>query len=446
MNTHAMKTLAVCLFSSLAFACGATGGAPGGDPPDGGAIVDDAGDRGGDGGGHDDAGGDGGVDDGGGGGDDGGGGGTVTPVPLSACASTLTTYTTLPTGVSLPPAQTDPGPLMTRDARAFLFLESSALWTTSQAGSASTVARPAAIADGDYFGGFASVSGVSVITFQRGTTPYAVTYDGATFGDAHTIPCTAVGSGCVAHAAGDGHLWVRTGNVFYEQTGATFANRGGGPAGPLLWDVDAAGTVIVLGVGDSTQDERLSVWKLAAGAGGWTKVGALHGSDVAAVDPLIEGGFQLTGGVGIGPGTIAPDGSIHVFSDPRCIGTGQRNKTQVYARSRDGVTWSVEVLPAADELYAGNVSWKHAAFWASDYDNVRYVTMTSTEPSYDGFSYSYPDRRYDVVGRCLDANGDATFGSLATTRHRGWTVRGYAAFSETGAVSLLTQDGLTQAE
>lgn len=365
-------------------------------------------------------------------------------MPLSACASTLTTYATLPTGVTLPPAQTDPGPLMTRDARAFLFLENSALWTTSQAGSASTVARPAAIADGNYFGGFSSVSGVSVITFLRNSAPYAVTYDGASFGDARAIPCTSVGVGCVAHAAGDGHLWVRTGNVFYEQTGDTFANRGGGPAGPMLWDVDAAGTVIVVGTGDSTQSERLAVWKLAAGAGGWTKVGALHASDLAAVEPLIEGGFQLSGAVG--PGTIAPDGSIHVFSDPRCIGTGQRNKTQVYARSRDGVTWTVEVLPAADELYAGNVSWKHAAFWASDYDNVRFVTMTSVEPYYDGYSYSYPDRRYDVVGRCLDAGGAPTFGRLATTLHRGWTARGYAAFSETGAVSLLTLDGLTQAE
>lgn len=310
--------------------------------------------------------------------------GVVTPIPLAPCATAPATWGPLPTGVTWPQVY-DPGPLMTHGARAFVFLEGSQLWTIAHAGSASTAAKPS------------------------------------------------------ARAAPDGHVWVRTAGAFHEQTGATFANRGGGPAGPLYWDVDGAGAVIILAYGDTQQAEKLAVWRLAAGAGGWTKVGALHAADVAPVS--IEGGFALGS---FGPGTIARDGSIHVFSDARCIGTGQRNKTQLYARSRDGVTWSVEALPSADALHAGNVTWSHNAFWASDYDNARLVITSSPAPTFDGWEYHYPDRRYDLVGRCLDAQGNATFGRLASTRNPGWTTRGYASISATGATAFLTSDGLVQ--
>lgn len=347
-------------------------------------------------------------------------------------------YGPLPTGVSFPQSS-EPGPLMARDTRAFLFLEGSALWTTARAGSSTTSARPSALAGASSLGAFASLSRVSVITFQRAGTSRAVSFDGTTFGAEVATPCA--GSPCTARAAGDGHVWVRAGTTFHEQTGTTFANRGGGPVEPLLWDVDAGGTVIVVGNALPASGEVLVVWKLAPGAGGWTKSGALLQSDVAAA-PTIEGGFQLSAGLG----AIAPDGSIHVFSDARCIGTGDRNKTQVYLRSRNGTQWSVETLPDATTLYAGLLSWRHAAFWAGGYDAARYVTVTSPKPAFDGFTWTYPDRRYDVVGRCRNASGAAIFARMATVALPGWTTRGYATFSETGAAAILTDRGLSQIE
>ncbi len=384
--------------------------------------------------------------DGGGGADamtggDGGGGGTGV-VPVVPCTTPVVTTGPLPTGVNF--GQTgDPGPLMARDARAFVFLEGSTLWTIAQAGSASTVARPAELANATSLGAFASVSGRSAVTYLRQSMPRARSFDGMTWGAERTLPCTQMGLACSVRAATDGHLWVYTNSAFHEDSGGTFVNRGGGPALPLYWDVDRTGAVVLLAAGATGSGDKLVVWKLAAGAAGWTRVGALRDTDVAGVEPSIEGGFRFGTA---GPGTIAPDGSIHLFSDSRCIGTGDRNKGQAYARSRDGITWSVELLPAATTLHAGNLTWHHSSFWASDYENARFVVTSSVAPTFDGFQWQYPDRRFDVVGRCLDPAATPTFGLLATTRLRGWTTRGYTRFSETGAASLLTDEGLTQTQ
>jgi hypothetical protein len=74
------------------------------------------------------------------------------------------------------------------------------------------------------------------------------------------------------------------------------------------------------------------------------------------------------------------------------------------------------------------------------------VTTSSPKPTFDGFEYHYSDRRFDVIGRCTDPQGNATFGRLASTRYPGWTTKGYASFSSTGAASFLTNDGLVHAE
>lgn len=430
-----MKPILLALF---VVGCGPSGNNAGGDDVadvDGGAGDRDGGSSG------DGSDGDGGASDGGTS-DGGTDGGPVTPVPLAPCADAPTTWGPLPTGVTWP-QHYDPGPLMTRGDRAFVFLEGSALWTIAQAGSASTAAKPAALDSSTYLGGFSSLAGPHVLTFLRQSVPHARTFDGTSFGPDLSIPCSNLGADCVVRAAPDGHVWVRTGGAFHEQTGTTFVNRGGGPAGPLYWDIDASGAIVMLSPGDFALAEKLAVWKLAAGAGGWTKAGALLTSDVAAVASTIEGGFALGS---FGPGTIAPDGSFHLFSDARCIGTGQRNKTQVYLRSRDGVQWEIETLPSADTLHGTNVTWSHNAFWASDYDNVRVVITSSPKPTTDGFQWFYPDRRYDLVGRCLDTQGNPTFGRLASTRNPGWTTRGYASFSSTGAAAFLTSDGLVQVE
>jgi hypothetical protein len=423
------------LFALLLAGCSEAGN--GGVQPDGNTSAHDGG-AAGDGSDQDGgSGGDGGTSDGGndGGNDSGPDGGTVTPIPLEACANAPTKWGPLPTGVTWPQLY-DPGPLMTQGSHAFVFLEGSTLWTIANAGSASTATKPAELADSTYLGGFRSLAGPNVLTFMKQNVPHARTFDGTTFGPDLAIPCNYLGADCVVRAAPDGHVWVRNNNVFHEQTGTTFANRGGGPAGPMYWDIDATGAIVMLAYGDTGLGEKLAVWKLAAGAGGWTKLGALLASDVASV--TIEGGFQL------GSAIIARDGSFHVLSDARCIGTGQRNKTQVYIRSRDGVQWNVETLPNADTLHAGNVTWSHNAVWANDYDNARFVITSSPKPTFDGWDYHYPDRRYDLVGRCLDTQGAATFGILASTRNIGWTTRGYASFSSTGAAAFLTSEGLVQ--
>jgi hypothetical protein len=304
---------------------------------------------------------------------------------------------------------------------------------TAAQGSAVTAALPATLAGGQGFASRTSLSGETVITFSDASQTLAVNFDGASFGAAVQVPAGE------ARAAGDGHLWIYGGGVFYEQAAQGFANRGGGPVAPSLWDVDSAGTVWVLGSGDAT--EVLAIWKLSPGASGWTKAGSLKKTDVAAIGATIEGGFQLGAD---GPGVLAVDGSFHLFSDARCIGTGDHNKVQAWARSKDGVSWDVQALPSADSLTGGLLTWKDLAFWAADYDKVRYVTESSPAPQFDGSNWYYPDRRFDLIARCLDGKGQPTFARVASVPLPGWTDPGFTGFSPFGLATMLTGKGLTQ--
>jgi len=134
-----------------------------------------------------------------------------------------------------------------------------------------------------------------------------------------------------------------------------------------------------------------------------------------------------------------------LLSSSHCIGTGQRNKTQLYMRSRDGVTWDVETLPEIGTFTDGQVTWYDEAVWASDYDNVRFVNESSPTPIDNGDgTYSYPDRQLNAIARCTNA-GQPAFERIAKVRLPGWTVRGFAGFSQTGVVTFATTLGLTQA-
>ncbi len=330
------------------------------------------------------------------------------------------------------------GTLMAVDGRAFAFYSGSAMWTSAAHGQGLTAFLPSPLLGDYFFVAQRSLSGKATIVYQAGSTTMAVTYDG-TFGTAVATPCSNTND-CDVRAAGDGHLWVRTGGNFHEQTGSTFANRGGGPVTLSQWDVDAQGTVIVLGPGDAT--EAIAIWKLSPAAGGWSKTGALKRSDVAAVSATITGGFQFGGNA---PGALAPDGSIHLFSDAHCVLSGTyQNKVQVYVRSRDGVTWDVQTLPSADSLTGGQVTWKNVAFWASDYEHVRYIAVSSAPPTFDNFGWSHPDRRFDLIARCRDASNQSTFARVGSVPNPGWTDPSDARFSEWGVAATLTRLGMTQ--
>ncbi len=349
---------------------------------------------------------------------------------------------TLPTGYNWNLGALIPGPLLLSRDRAQLFLEGSQLWTVAAHGAASTQNVPAQISGASGFGAWRAVSGVWGTTFTVGGKVRASMYDGLAFAAPMDTPCTSAGGSCEARAAGDGHLWLNNGGNLFEQSGATFENRGGPPVTPSLWDVNASGTVIVLGHDPLQNTSILEIWTLAAGAGGWTKVGALKTTDVAAANAAIEGGFQLGAKA---PGALAPDGSIHLWSDARCVGTGQHNKTQVHVRSKDwGQTWDVSTLPSADTLTGGLMSWSDSAFFAGSYDNVRWVMVASPPPTFDGFAYSYPNRTYDVIARCTDKLGAPTYMRIASEALPGWTSPSYAGFSERGVATLLTSVGLSQ--
>jgi hypothetical protein len=233
---------------------------------------------------------------------------------------------------------------------------------------------------------------------------------------------------------------VRAGQTLYEQVGAAFESRGGPPSGIGAFDVDAAGDVWI-GNGSVTPGEVFQIWKLARGAGGWTKTGSLTTAMLGPAAGMIEGGFRIDGERAL----FAADGSIHLWSEARCVGTGERNKLQVYVRSRDGVTWETTALPDLGTLTDGQVTWKNLASWARDYEHVRLIDESSPRPvnNPDG-TWTYPDRQLNVLTRCLDGSGHPTFGRIAKARLPGWTIRGFGRFSDTGVATLVTTLGLTQ--
>jgi len=351
----------------------------------------------------------------------------------------------------------DPGPIAAIGDRSFIFLDIPPIGTSqgtwmdvSPIGpnglTGLTSVRPDPIKNAKYPRAFRSISGRTVVIYDDTSslqTTKAVTFDGgSTFGTPIATPCNSAdvrNGACEAHAAGDGHIWLRKGANLYEEVGGgTLELRGGAPIEPRILDVDVLGNVFAVGSGSG--NDVLVGWKLAVGAGGWSKLGALPKSRLAAFAPHIEGGVQLDSIFG----SIAPDGSVHLFSNARCIGEGDRNRAQLYIRSRDFREWEVEPLPSADTLYDGQVSWRHGAMIALDYHRVRTVVLSSPKPSFDGFAYSYPDRQYNLLLRCRTSEGRASFTRAAFGRVPGWNERAFATFSSTGIATFLTRAGVTQ--
>ncbi|MFW5740755.1 MAG: hypothetical protein ACOC1F_10370, partial [Myxococcota bacterium] len=169
---------------------------------------------------------------------------------LPACSASVTVHGPMATAANLSVyGSYDPGPLMLRDERAFVFHAGSDMWMVASNGSGMTSAVPAEIEGASRLSGWRGMTGLQGVTFERGGDVLATTFDGVGFSPAVVTPCGSGGFSCEARPAGDGHLWVYTGGNFYEQTASGFENRGGGPVTPQQWDVDSQGTLIVLGSG-----------------------------------------------------------------------------------------------------------------------------------------------------------------------------------------------------
>ena len=363
------------------------------------------------------------------------------PIPLVACGSPVEVDPALPVAWSFDSfASNVAAPWLLTGDTARLFYDSTSQVMTAAHGSATTAAWASSLAGATYLSGQRSASGAEGVVFLAGSQAMFVRVTGSGFAAPVAVPCDSASffGGCDVRAAGDGHLWVRSGQHVYEQTASGFADRGGAPVYPTLFDVAANGDVWV--GAESSGDEVFQVWKLPHGGAGWQKTGSLTLATLGTAASSIEGGFQLDQAVG----AFAPDGSIHLLSSARCIGTGDRNKTQLYIRSRDGQTWDVETLPDIGTFTDGQVTWRDEAVWASDYDNARFVNESSPPPvqESDG-TWVYPDRQLNAIARCL-AGQTPAFERIAKVRLPGWTVRGLAGFSDTGAVALATTLGLTQ--
>jgi hypothetical protein len=372
---------------------------------------------------------------------DGGLDGGPGPIPLVACGGTVEVDPALPVAWNFDAfASNVAAPWLLTGDTARLFYDTTSQVMTAAHGSATTAAWPSSLAGATFLSPQRSASGGEGVAFQVNYQPTFARVTGGVFGPPIAIPCdiqTFLGA-CDVRIAGDGHLWVRSGQHLFEQTANGFEDRGGAPVYPTLFDVDAAGDVWI---GAQTYtDEVFQIWTLPHGGAGWQKTGSLTTAMLGAAGSSIEGGFQLDQAVG----TFAPDGSIHLWSSARCIGTGDHNKTQLYLRSRDGQTWDVETLPDIGTFTDGQLTWRDEAVWASDYDNARFIDESSPPPVQQGDgTWAYPSRQLNVIARCLDGQTPG-FERIAKVPLPGWTVPSRSGFSGTGTAALATTVGLTQ--
>jgi hypothetical protein len=363
------------------------------------------------------------------------------PIPLVACGGAVEVDPALPVAWNFDAfASNVAAPWLLTGDTARLFYDATSQMMTAAHGSATTDAWPSSLAGATFLSEQRSASGAEGVLFQVAYQPTFVRVGADGFGPPIAVPCEALTflGGCEVRVAGDGHLWVRSGQHLFEQTASGFEDRGGAPIYPTLFDVNADGDVWV--AAQASADEVFQIWALRRGAAGWQKTGSLTKAMLGTAASAIEGGFQLDQPIG----TFAPDGSIHLWSSARCIGTGQRNKTQLYLRSRDGQSWDVETLPDIGMFTDGQVTWRNEAVWASDYDNARFIDESSPPPVQepDG-TWAYPSRQLNVIARCLDG-GTPVFERIAKVPLPGWTVPSRSGFSATGTAALATNAGLTQ--
>lgn len=419
-----MRALAIaCVFAA---ACGSQN-SNGGSGDD---VGDDAGAS--DGGGNDDGGGGGDGGDDGGGGSDGGGNGGFTPpqaVPLVACGSTVDIAP--PVSTALPyylPAGVPPFEVSGDRVQVFYPSTSQVLGLAHATGQ--TVPWATQLAGATNVVGDGGMTGRTALKFYVGTTAYmSLVGDGTSLMPSLSapieLPCNDIlnYSACEVRVAGDGHAWVSKSGQLYEQTGTTFEHRGGAPVTVYEFDVAWNGDVLVMG---AAGQDLVQIWKLPVGSAGWTKVGSVTRPDLGT----IPSGVAFDGAMG----AFAQDGSIHLFTSANY--TYGFTRTVVYLRSQNGTTWTAESIPDINVFTDGQTALGNVAIWASDYNNVRFATISR-------YSASSGTRRISEVARCT-SNGQPAFERIAQIGADGNfddTARAHVRFSATGVLTVLATYG-----
>lgn len=373
-------------------------------------------------------------------------GASCAPATLPSCDAPMAVHGPLPVAVDFARFGTyDSGPLWPSGTSVRVALDGSPMWSTVQPGSATTGYMPSELGNASAWRAFRTSSGVDAIVYLAGSKVAARAHGAAGWGSEITLPCTAsavLNGACEAKAAGDGHLWVRDGSTLYEEIHGALENRGGTPMAPALWELDRQGQLTLVALEGGTATDLASIWRVAPGSGGWSRIGALGKAAVAAMEPFVVGGVRFGGGR---VGAVADDGSIHLLSAASGYGEGERNKRIAHARSRDGRTWAVELLPETGALTDAKIAWRSVAMRAPSYDDVRVVLISSTLAEHQGSPKAYGERQFDVIARCRDATGKATWAPKVHERVPGLREGAFAAFSDSGVVSMLTARGVVLA-
>jgi hypothetical protein len=159
------------------------------------------------------------TDGAGGDGDTGGGPG---PIPLVACGTPVEVDPALPVAWSFDALASDiPAPWLLTGDTARLFYDSTSQVMTAAHGSATTAAWPSSLAGATFVAGQRSASGAEGVVFLAANQPMFVRVTGGVFGAPVAVPCdpSTFLPTCSVRVAGDGHLWVRSGQHLFECDG-----------------------------------------------------------------------------------------------------------------------------------------------------------------------------------------------------------------------------------
>jgi hypothetical protein len=284
-------------------------------------------------------------------------------------ASTLDASTPLGCGSTLTLAPLVPATgyaMFAHGDRAFVLLDDHTHWTVVQGGVATTSAipLPASVTSMTVTETELEPDGRTLLLFTAGGGPLATFFDGVIFSAPVALPASTQS----IHADAQGHMFaVDTSRVLWDGSGGAFVNRGALPIGGTasqswVWTVAASG-VVHLAYEAAYNASYEAVYAETLGNG--------SGSAWSASTIVVQTGYT---GDTVTPRAFAsaPDGSVHLVwtygftgSDLEAFGK------LIYARTKDGATWSTpELLLGEDNYSDNNVIPGLASLVARSYDQV----------------------------------------------------------------------------